>query len=129
MFYFRTGHFVVLVTPQSVEGLLAKWVREGYYARDKVLLGAIRRDLPLQVDSDLFRYVLTDSQYLQRLEFIVADLLQSGDATVIDLWELTGKNDTVSHVTMVTANERVEAREFCSPNGDLLLDVTDRIFD
>jgi hypothetical protein len=126
-FYFRVGHFVVLLTPESVERTLDAKVRKFEEKFDAALLAAIRQDLPLQRETDLFKYTLDESRYLGRIEFVVADLLEKGDVTVIDSWELTEKGDTLREVTMVRVEGSVIAREFCSPAGDLLLNVTDVI--
>lgn len=128
-FYMRSGRFVIVFKPDDVARLLKNSPR---IARDSVLLSAITKELPLTVDTDLFKYAFTSTAAYGQANDVAGELIQSGQATMLDLLQVGIPSEMVESAIMVIVDSPkapVAAREFCSPWGDLLLTVTDRIDD
>ena len=87
-------------------------------------LTAITHDLPLKEDTDLFKYVLQNSDFHSRQEFLVSDLLKLGQAYIDDWPYRDAKHDpdddrddrkVLVMVSKMGLDE--EWRLFCEPLG------------
>ena len=98
----------------------------------------IRRDLPLKEDTDLFKYALRDLSFADRLDYLAADLLDSGHAAV-DLWpvhiagtESSRLNDPLDPTTVKRVNWRTrggDGRKYCSADGFGIIAIVETIYD
>jgi hypothetical protein len=125
-YYFRVSHYAVLIPADQFVAFIEarEW---GSGARER-LLAELKRD-PVTSRTDLFKYVLMEARSLQLIEHSVADLLEKGSVVLVDSWEWTTPESIVRSVKVVTpiGNCAYKGREFFSPSGDSLLQVTDSI--
>jgi len=118
-FYIQLPHLFVLLyfKPEDVVAQLKAQKSEEY-------LAAISRDLPLERDTDLFKYILENNRFHFQQEFLISDLLKLGQA-YIDDWPYRdakrdpsddrGDRNIVVMVSKMGAGE--EWRLFCEPLG------------
>jgi hypothetical protein len=128
VFYYRSDRFAILMKTAHVQELLESKVRRWDAPGDARLLAAILNDLPLTGDTDLVKYVLSDTDLLDRTERVAADLLESGKASLVDLWG-PDRGDLVSRVRLLTNSSGGKWREFCTLSGVSILIITDLILD
>lgn len=126
-FYLISGHYVIFMEPADVVARLQTQVSEWNVRADRQLLEAIQADVPLARDTDLRSYGFADDNMFYRPEYVVAALLESGAASVIDIWDLP--NGAVRAVAAMTLTGMGEWRDFCAPNGDSILFITDLVVD
>jgi len=126
-YYFRVSHYAFLIpADQLVSSLESKQWRSD--ARERLLV-ELKKD-PVVSRTDLFKYALIDGRYLELMEHLIADMAEAGKVGLIDVWEWTESDNAVSALTVVSVSDGAgayEAREFCSPTDDLLLEVTDSV--
>ncbi len=104
-FYFRSFdyNFAVLVIPASLRGALESAAANGNKDA-KELLALVTKDLPLDRNTDLFKYVLADSYQLSAIQRTLVNLLERGEAAVFDaetgrlLSTISGKRVNSDHV-------------------------------
>lgn len=130
-FYFRASHYAILVAADVLIDTLEAAFRRYESPLDGRLLVELKRNSPLKENTDLFKFVLTDSRYLQRIELLLANMLEGGKATVVDVWQLSSDpNRALEAIILVHIDSgSAGTRRFCTPSGDLLLDVTDYVAD
>ncbi|GFE84220.1 hypothetical protein GCM10011487_62200 [Steroidobacter agaridevorans] len=131
-YYYRADHYAIVVEPATLVRKLEERIRpraKGASSPAQRLLKDIRDGLPAGNSKDLFVLLLKDALYLVDMELLLADILESGQATVIDAWELPNYGERFVPATQLTRIKRgaYRSREFCTPDGNLLLRVTDAI--
>lgn len=131
-YYYRADHYAIVIEPAALVRKLEEQVGvrpHGASSPAQRLLKDIRDDLPSGKSKDLFALLMKDALYLVDMEFLLANLLESGQATVIDAWELPNYGKRFLPATQLTriARGAYRSREFCTPDGHLLLRVTDAI--
>jgi hypothetical protein len=128
-FYYRSDHYAIIVEAATLIPRLKEQADRGEALSDQRLLNDVRRSAPQNQYKDLFAFVLKDPMYLARIELLLADLLQNGEVSVVDAYELPGDSGRfLSAAVLIRIEEHgYEGREFCTPSGDLLLKITDQI--
>lgn len=125
--YLRAGHYALLVDRGQLMTQVSGALKKAGRPSDKELLAAVRQLTPAARPSDLFAIALENPFLLQPIELHVANLLEAGSAMVVDVFEL--KTDTRHHLDNISIRRKVHgsfrSRSFCSPSGDLLLEVVD----
>jgi hypothetical protein len=129
LFYYRTDDYAILVEPATWIRRLKEQVDRAGDLSDARLPNDIRSGTRSTQPNDLFALVLKDPLYFTRIELLLANVLQNGEASVVDAFELPGESRRfVSSTVLTTIHEQsYKGREFCTPNGDLLLRITDQI--
>lgn len=127
--YYRIGHYVIVVEPATLVRRLEKQAARREALSDRRLLGDIRGNMSRTGYRDLFAFVLKDPLYFLRIELLLADVLQHGEASVVDAYELPGASARfLTEIILIKIEEDAyKGREFCTPTGDLLLRITDEI--
>ena len=128
-FYYRTDHYAIIVEPETLVRRLEEQAARGGSLSDGRLLQDIRGNTLEDQSKDLFEFVLKDPLYFMRIELLLADVLQNGEASVVDAFELPGDHGRFLSATVLTKIQKpsYEGREFCTPAGDLLLKITDSV--
>jgi hypothetical protein len=128
MLYWVSDHYVVLMSPDSVVSLLQSWVAEELYSRHTpTLLDWIKADLPLADDTDLNKYSIRSTKIENLPRYMAAALLQNGDASVIDLWQLDSEKNLSEIQLLRLQSSGGEWRYFCETTGQEILWVNDMI--
>ncbi|WP_116812875.1 hypothetical protein [Steroidobacter cummioxidans] len=128
MLYWISGHYAVLMPPDSVISLLQSWVAEDMYGpHTPTLLSWVKASIPLAEDTDLNKYVIKSTRLENLPRYIAAALLQRGDASVIDLWQLDKDKNLSDIQVLELASSGGEWRYFCEKSGEEILWVTDMI--
>ena len=126
--YLISDHFQILMRPIDVVSLLESRVAQPIHAReDQVLLAAIKAKLPITDDTDLLKFSFTSVRLFERPEFIAADLLKAGAASVVDLWGDADEGTILSSIVEMKLEGEGTWRDFCEPTGQSILFVTDTI--
>lgn len=118
--------FSILMRPEVVLAHLKKSVEKYNGRADRALLQEVEKDMPLDQPVDLYKYGVSDSSLLSRAEFIVGALLESGQASVIDLWD---SEHSLNEVSVVDIKYWGHAQEFCMPEGRSIFLVIHEIED
>ncbi len=138
-FYLRESppERVLFFRPEDLLGLLHGW-DANQQQEIKVTLDQMRADLPLKEDTDLFKYALRDARFGAAIEYLAAELLESGKAA-IDFHPLhMPGNEAVqpkdkfdpSNIKRVFWKTRGgDGRKYCDPRGYGVLSVVDTIID
>jgi hypothetical protein len=131
-YYYRVDHYAIVVEPETLIRRIEEQVRHrahGASFHAEYLLKDIREGLPAGQPKDLFALLLKNALYLLDIEFLLADILEIGEGSVIDAWELPNFGRRFVPEAQLTRIKRgaYRSREFCTPSGDLLLRVTDAI--
>ena len=125
-YYFRVSHYAFLIPADRFVAYVEarEW---GSGARER-LLAELKRD-PVVSRTDLFKYILMDGRNLELIEHSIADLVEKGNAALVDVWEWTDPERIVPSVKVVTTFGACayQGREFFSPSEESLLQVTDSI--
>ena len=129
-FYYRLGDYTVLLSQEDVrndfEATFAHWAGPTDAPR---LVRAMRNDLPLSADTDLFKYALLDRSFSSLLEHRVASLLENGKAAIVNVENKGDSYYFLPEIKMVreTLSDRgpTVGRSFCTRWGDELLSVVD----
>lgn len=124
-FYFRSFdyNFAILVTPSRVQSALEAAASNGN--RDaKALLELVGKDLPLTGNTDLFKYVLSDSHQLSIVQRVMVNFLERGEAAVFDAE--TGQLSPTIKVRHVNT-DRARSRTFYAVGKTILLQSLDCI--
>lgn len=96
-FYYRLdSYFVVFVRPEALTALLKRQSIPDTATVAKSLEAAIRADIPLREDRDLYRYNFSDWFYLKLIDSIVVVLLAHGDASLV-----APGGEVIDKITMV----------------------------
>jgi hypothetical protein len=128
MLYWTSDHYVVLMSPDSVVALLQSRAAEELYSlHAPTLLDWIKADLPLADDTDLNKYSIRNTRLERLPRYIAAALLESGDASVVDLWQLDNEKNLSEMQLVRLATSDGEWRHFCEPSGQEILWITDMI--
>jgi hypothetical protein len=128
-FYYRAGHYAILVDPATlIATLQATYKRYGTPSDGRLLkeLRAASRDRKY---IDLFAIVLQDPAYVLRVEYLLSNVMEAGQARVVDAYALPQEGDRfLRSVAMVSIDRGAySARRFCTPSGELLLETTDNV--
>lgn len=128
------NHYIVFFfKPEDVLALVEKRAERQDL---KATLEAMRRDLPLDRDTDLFKYALRDQEFEFVLQYLLADLLDSGKGFIdIGLTYHPEKsppdpNDEFDPRVILRVNWKTEGatgRSYCTDRGLLVHDVMDSI--
>lgn len=126
--YYRADHYVILLDPKILSKRLEEQAVDGTLS-DGQLLKDIRAIQPFVKHVDIFSFVLKNPMYLMRVELLVANMLDRGEASLVDVYQLRGESGW-----LLTEIERFEfeqgafsARQFCTLSGDPLIKITDSI--
>ena len=114
----------------TLESALTARIARWRIADDERLLAALKTQLPLSENRDLFQFAFKDGAFFVRIEYLLADLLEQGNLEVINLHLVgTSANPFVQKIVIVGGGggRTPERREFCAPSGELLHGVTDSI--
>lgn len=128
-FYFRSGYRAILLDP----ALVRKRIEEQFKKSDALSDGQLLKDIS---DSrgrgkytDLFAFMIKNPMVLQSIERLVANMVDRGEAAIVEVRHLRGESGW-----LIPTVERLEyssgvfsERRFCTPEGDLLLRITDSI--
>jgi hypothetical protein len=117
-FYYRLQNEVIYIPVESVLGYLG----ERLY-RDQELVEKVRLELPLRRNTDLFAPFLDDRFAWKTLSFVLAEVLQSGEASV---WNL--EKGLVNEIEVERYVERCTAgRRFRYAGGGVFFAVEDSV--
>jgi hypothetical protein len=132
-FYMRTGAYAVLLDPATVERKLKDRIEKWRLRDDELLLDALKIQAQANQNTDIYKLEFLGVRYYLRINYLVADMLESGEVSLIDLRRLGVLEDpTIDRITLVRVygnRSKSSARQFCAPSGDLIMDVTDEIVD
>lgn len=129
MFYYRSDHYAIVMEPAPLIRELTKLAEFGPLHAER-LLRDIRSTPAGGEAKDLFALVLKDALYHMTVERVVANLLEHGEASIIDAWALPSEDRRyVSSLVLLklSGSSSYLGRRFCTPSGDLILEVTDQI--
>jgi hypothetical protein len=121
-FYLRMANPWVMLffKPEDV----VAWLKQPAFVQPNKYLDMISKDLPLEEDTDLFKYVLADSDLFHTQDVLVSDLLKLGQVRIDDWPFANSKRDpfydrqdptTVIMVSKKFDNFEEEWRLFCEP--------------
>jgi hypothetical protein len=83
-FYYRTDSYhVAFVTPEAMAAYLDQQSVSDSASAAATLIKAIRADIPLQENRDLFRYNLSNWSYLSLIESLLIGLAEHGDMSLV----------------------------------------------
>ncbi len=83
--------------------------------------------MPLADDTDLQKYTLRNTGLESLPRYIAAALLEAGEASIIDLWEVDDDKNLSEMELLRLENGAGEWRYFCGPSGQEILGVNDSI--
>lgn len=129
-YYYRADHYAIVVNAETlIRRLEDQGLRRSGHA-DRMLQD-IRNRVPTGQWKDLFALLMKDALYLIDLEILIADILEKGEAMVIDAWELPQYEHRFVPAIVMTSidNGGCAGREFRTSNGDLLFSVRDSVTD
>ena len=123
--YFRLFdyNFAILVSSDSVHRDLESTAVSGNKDA-KELLALVGKDLPLERNTDLFKYVLADSYQLSIIQRTLVNLLERGEAAVFDAG--TGRLLSTIRVKRVNS-DHARSRTFYTSGKTILLQSLDCI--
>jgi len=132
-YYFADSQlrFVLFFKPEDVLALVEK-------SEQQEVIDAMRRDLPLDRDTDLFKYALRNSHFEHHVIDLLTDLLDAGKVFVdISGVHHPGKtppdpNDQIDPRVIKRVNwatRGADGRTYCTDWGLKLLEITDMIYD
>jgi hypothetical protein len=128
MLYWISDHYAVLMSPDSVISLLQSWSADDLYSlHTPTLLDWIKEDIPLRDDTDMNKYVIRSTGLEKLPRYIAAALLETGDASVIDLWQVDNDKDLTEMQLLELESRGGQWRYFCEKSGEEILRVTDMI--
>lgn len=126
-FYARFDRFVLYFPPEllvSIQG--RKSGRE-----NQALLAALRGELPLKQDFDLFSLAVNRISSILRIEELVSEALDAGRGRFRDMYRdsrpRTPEDNQIVRVSVELGKSPVEAREYCDRSGALLFFVIDGV--
>lgn len=128
-FYFRTGHYAILIEPTAFrKNLQERSQKHGMPVDGRLLKEVVAAKVQGEY-TDLFAFALKDPMFLERIELTLADMLGRGAAVIIDTDYSPNERErfVASIVLLNVGSGAYQARRFCTPKGDLVLDITDRI--
>lgn len=125
MFYVIKNYYVVLLKPDSVVNYLKN---VGNIGNGAELLALIEKDLPIKENTDLFKYGVINTSFTSDIDFLVAEILQNGDASLIDLVSV-GDASIQESATMFEVESGGKIRSFCGKYGRPIFYVVDEIWD
>jgi hypothetical protein len=127
--YYRVDHYAIIVSTEDLTNRLASTVNQSGNPRDRVLLDEVRRAGSSAIHTDLFAVAFLDPSYLQRIELLLADALEAGQCTIIDVFALQDEVGRILPFVKLTFTEEgaYRARRFDTPSADLILQVTDNV--
>jgi hypothetical protein len=128
-FYYRVDHYGILIDAGTFTQMLQIAVDKYGTSSEEALLKDVRlraSESPQQY-MDLFAILLKHPLLHFRIEGLLADALESGDAAIIDAWApLNDPGRFLPMVVMTKIPTKVSsARRFCTPDGVVLLRFTD----
>jgi hypothetical protein len=128
MLYWIADHYAVLMSSDSVINLLQSWAAQERHSRHTpTLLNWIKAEMPLADDTDLHKYIIRDARLERLPQYIAAALLETGDASVIDLWQLEEAKNLTEIDLLRLESSGGRWRYFCEPAGEEIFWVTDMI--
>lgn len=129
----RDQYIVFFFKPEDV---LAHVEKRADRKKLEVTLEAMRRNLPLDRDTDLFKYALSDQEFELDLPYLLAELLDSGKA-FIDIGLIyhpekspPDPNDEFDPRVILRVNWKTDGasgRTYCTERGLEVHDVLDSI--
>ena len=138
-FYLRESlpERVLFLRPEDLLGLLHGW-DEKNRQEIKLTLDQMLADVPLKEDTDIFKYALRDARFGAAIEYLAAELLDSGKVAVdFHPLHMPGKEavqpndqfDPTSIKRVYWKTRGGEGRKYCDPKGYGVLSVVDTIID
>jgi len=126
-FYFRSFdyNFAILASSDDVHGALQLASANGSKDAGE-LLRLVSKDLPLERNTDLFKYVLSDSYQLSAIQRVLVGLLGSGKAAVFDAE--TGHLSSTMEIKFENS-EHLRGRTFYDSNKEILVQSVDCVVD
>ena len=134
VFYLPTAEskyirYVIAVNPEKFTLQLQKHINDWHVEKDNELLNLIKKDMPLSADTDLLKYAFGDLNLLGRAEFALAAMLESGDASLIDLYGSKSNKELSNIQISKVENDYGESRYYCNQYGFPFFHVVDAIYD
>lgn len=115
----KQGSYAILLKPEDLLRYLE------HYLDPAKLRDQVKSDLPLKDFTDLNKYMLTNmiedgrSQQGWGRFYVVAEMLENGDATVIDLINDRNRHGLIRKITVANViSSGGESREFCINDDD-----------
>lgn len=128
-FYLRSDHYAMFVERAALASYLDAQIKKFGRNTDRQLLTEVDRAADVGWPIDIFSLAFPNPLFLQTLNRAVADLLQSGKATILDVHWLPSESERVlTSLRIITVSDGSYAsRTFCTEAGDQLLKVVDSI--
>ena len=121
--YLFEGQYIIKLKPDDVANFLSDESLPGDF---QALRQAVANDLPLEDNTDIKKYVLEDPSLLRTVKQIVAGVIESGGASIVDTYR--GKSgDALKEISRVHVDGCGEQRYFCRSKQNLVLYVMDSI--
>lgn len=127
--YYRAGRHAIFVDRQGFTTTVERAFKRYGHGADERLLRELRNRPSSQHPLDVFALALDDPSLLRRIEFYLGELLGQGKAAVVDVLHFPGDpGRMVPRLNVVTMqNDNWKGRRFCTPGGEVLLEITDSI--
>jgi len=128
-FYYRAGHYAILVDRAILIATLQAAYKNDGTPSDGRLLKELRSANRDQKYLDLFSVVLQDPAYVLRVEYLLSNVLETGQATVVDAYALPQEGERfLKSILMVNIEHGAySARRICTPSGEVLIEITDNV--
>lgn len=128
-FYYRLGQYAVFSDRDRFTAAVENGIKAHGHRADTRLLQEIRSLPTTKAHNDAFAMAINDPTLLVRIERYLGELLQRGEATVVDVYEFPADQGRVVPVLTVVTSEtdNWKGRHFCTPSGKVLLEITDVI--
>jgi hypothetical protein len=121
--------YAVMVSPESLVRELDRQIKEGIISHwGEVLLGNVKRDLPLRENTDISKYGFISYALISGNLSIFTNLISKGQASLVDFWNIRqdGSPGEINVVTVAhIANRGAESREVCTPAGEKIFSLVD----
>jgi len=125
---YRFHHYVVYVKPEDLVKEIKTRIEQAAFSSDKLFLEKIEGDLPLKSDTDILKFGLTNQTLMEVPLRHVVSLLETGRASLVDLWEFT-PNTIVKEIQVSNLESTGgKFRDICNANGTSILQLTDIIY-
>src|SRR5258706_2029265 len=129
-FYLISNHYLIMMRREDVITAVQSFSPDDTVGPNARFLAAVQARPLTEPYTDLKTFTFEDWRLWDRPDFIAAALLEAGSASVVDLWGDNGSSVSppqVKSISVVTRFGGGTWREFCVPNGDAVLSVTDMI--
>ncbi|HTU66121.1 MAG TPA: hypothetical protein VMF52_09235 [Steroidobacteraceae bacterium] len=132
-YYAKVGNYALLVSSEDLDAHLSQRIQRWHSPVDEELLKRYRDNFASGRPMDLYAPALEGVQYFLRINFLLAELIESGQVRLVDFRRIGGKADvSIEQITMLRIEGRgapFVGRDFCGPDGSSMLLVVDEIID